>query len=87
MTTTKMMSRTRTSAVAAGTSKTSAVSISFQLPGGREYVAMHAGCPGESGPGHYAAGHRPDVQDVPAGVQPSVHEIAALSVALAIIAL
>ena len=31
----------------------------------------HAECAGVSGPGYYAAGPQPDVQDVPAKLQPS----------------
>jgi hypothetical protein len=36
-----------------------------------EWAIMHAECAGVSGPGYYAAGRRPDVQDVPAKLQPS----------------
>ena len=39
--------------------------------GGLECVITHAECAGVSGPGYYAAGPRPDVQDVPVKPQPS----------------
>jgi hypothetical protein len=49
---------------------------------------MHAECPGESGSGYYAAGPRPDVQDVPVeGEAVPTCEVVALSVVLAMIAL